>query len=131
MRGAHGGKPAGAVGGRRPGWYRGSMKTAPHAPTTAPQSEVRAGRSRARRLLRAAALVVVLAAVAGWTLGGARVGWTQTSVTHLQTDEITGIEYPVRQPAFVPGLEIPVAGALLAAGLAGLSLFSRGTRRAA
>jgi hypothetical protein len=86
---------------------------------------------RDRRWLHAAALVVILGALGTWLAAGARVGWTQTSVTRLQTDEITGIEYPVRQRAFMPGLEIPVAGALVAAGLAGLGLLARAGRRAA
>jgi hypothetical protein len=108
------------------------MKTDPLAHDLR-DSPLEAGQSsgRSRKLLRIAALIVLLGAVGGWIASGARVGWTQTSITELKTDEITGIEYPVRQPAFVPGLEVPVAGVLLAAGLAGLSLLARRARRAA
>lgn len=74
-----------------------------------------------RSTLRGSALAVMLAAIALWVATGARLGWTQTSIVQVRTDEITGIEYPVRQPGFVAGIEIPLAAAGIAAVLAGLS----------
>lgn len=64
---------------------------------------------------------MLLAAIALWVATGARFGWTQTSTVQLRTDEITGIEYPVRQANFVAGVEIPLAAVGIAAVLAGLS----------
>lgn len=76
--------------------------------------------SLARGLLFAAA-VVFLAGLGVWAAAGARVGWTQTSTVTIQRDEITGIDYPVRTAAFLPGIEVPLAAAGLASLLAGLS----------
>lgn len=77
-----------------------------------------------RTALRGFALAVLLAAVALWLATGARLGWTQTSTVQFRTDAITGIEYPVRQPGFVAGVEIPLAAAGIAAVLAGLSFLA-------
>lgn len=77
---------------------------------------------RFSRGLRAAALVLFLAGLAVWAAGGARMGWTQTSTVAIQRDEITGIDYPVRRDAFLPGVEIPLAATAFAALLAALSL---------
>ena len=52
------------------------------------------------RLLRVSALIILLSGLGIWAYGGARLGWTQTSVITLQHDEVTGIEYPVRRNAF-------------------------------
>lgn len=87
--------------------------------------------SRLSRRLRAAAIVLFLAGVGGWAAAGARVGWTQTSAVTLQRDEITGIDYPVRRAAFLPGVEVPLAATALAALLTGLSLVRRRHRSTA
>lgn len=109
MRGTHDGKPAGAVFGSVLRWYRHAMKSTSLLP----------------RVLRGAALALLLLGLGVWIASGARVGWTQTSAVTLQKDEITGIEYPVRRTAFLPGLEVPALGAAAAAALAGLSLLAR------
>lgn len=76
-------------------------------------------------------MLLVLAGVGVWAGNGARLGWTQTSVVTLQRDEVTGIDYPVRQPAFVAGVEVPLAGATAAVALAALSFaWRRAPRRA-
>jgi hypothetical protein len=80
---------------------------------------------RLRFALRGTALAVLLAGLGLWGATGARLGWTQTSAIRLQTDAVTGIEYPVREPKFVAGVEVPLLTAALAAGFAGLSLFPR------
>ena len=74
------------------------------------------------RALRVSALVVLLAGVGLWVRGGARLGWTQTSIVTLQHDEITGIDYPVRRDGFVAGIEVPALATLVALGAGGLSL---------
>lgn len=51
------------------------------------------------------------------------MGWTLTEVTVMQTDPVTGIDYPVVTPAFMPGIEFPLAGALLALSCWLISLF--------
>lgn len=80
---------------------------------------------RLRPLLRWTALAVFAAGLAAWLATGAHRGWTQTSVTELKRDDITGIDYPVRTPAFVAGVEVPALGTLLAAGLLAASLLVR------
>lgn len=81
--------------------------------------------SLALRLTAAAAL---LAAVGLWIATGAHAGWTQTSKVVVQHDEITGIDFPVRQKTFVAGVEVLAAGAGLAAALATASVFTHRRR---
>src|SRR5689334_8563284 len=99
MRGTHGGKPSCAVGGPRPDVYRCNMKS----------------RTVLRSALRMSSVIIIVAGLGLWAVTGARLGWTQTSTTRLQTDEITGIEYPVRQPGFIAGIEIPFVAIVAAA----------------
>jgi hypothetical protein len=81
--------------------------------------------SRFTRGLRGAAAAVLLAGIGVWAFGGAHIGWTQTSTVSIQRDDITGIDYPVRQAGFVPGVEVPLLATAVAAALAGLSFFAR------
>ena len=106
MRIAHDGKPRRAVGKCFALLYIEPMQNFPRNP----------------RLLRRAALAVFGLGLAVWLFTGAHLGWTQTSTVSLQRDEITGIDYPMRQDAFVAGVEVPLAAAGFAAALAGLSL---------
>lgn len=89
-------------------------------------------KSRTTRSLRLAALLVLLGGLGTWFATGRHIGWTQTSVVSLQRDEITGIEYPVRQPGFIAGVEVPAVATALALTLAviGWSLQRRATVRA-
>jgi hypothetical protein len=48
-------------------------------------------------------------------------GWAKTSVSTLETDPVTGIEYPVWKKQFVPGLDILAAGSVCAVGLIAIS----------
>lgn len=80
---------------------------------------------RLPRLLSFLALAFALAGAGVWVATGAHVGWTQTSVVTMQRDEITGIDYPVRRAAFVAGVEVPAAGAGVAAMLAAAAWFAR------
>ncbi len=79
------------------------------------------------RSVSAAAFIAVLAL---WLATGAHRGWTQTSKVVVQHDEITGIDYPVREKTFVAGVEILAAGVGLAATLAGASIVADRRRRA-
>jgi hypothetical protein len=75
-----------------------------------------------RTVLRALALILVLAATGMWLAAGANEGWTKTSVPVKRTDEATGITVDDYQKRFVPGLDF-LGAALFASGiLAGASL---------
>jgi len=84
--------------------------------------------TRFTRGLRLAAIALFVAGFGLWAGTGAHVGWTQTSTVTIQRDEITGIDFPVRRDALVPGIEFPFAATLAAAALAGLSLLNRSAR---
>ena len=112
MRRPHNGKPACALADR------------PRNDYTFPMQH----RSPRRLLLRAAAAVLFAATIATWAGTGAHRGWTQTSVTEIRHDEITGIDYPVQREGFVAGVEVVALGALLAATLAGASFLGRSRR---
>jgi hypothetical protein len=73
-----------------------------------------------RRLLRIAAVFVVLAALAAWAATGANRGWTKTTHTRMEKDPVTEIEYPVTEKRFLPGIDV-LAGAFLVAALLGIS----------
>lgn len=76
-------------------------------------------------MLRSSAVALLILGLGVWVATGARLGWTQTSAVTMQHDEITGIVYPVRQPAFIAGVEIPLVGAAIAAALAGVGILVR------
>lgn len=76
------------------------------------------------RALRIAALAALVGALALWVGTGANLGWTKTSRIVTRHDEITGIDYPVHEKAFVAGIEVPVAGLLAAGTLAAAGLFA-------
>jgi hypothetical protein len=79
-----------------------------------------------RKILRMAALLVAVAAVAAWAAMGANCGWTKDSVPVKHTDEITGITVDIYQRQFVPGIDLLVGALLGAVVLAGISfLFDR------
>jgi hypothetical protein len=82
-------------------------------------------KKRISRLLGWLAVGVFTTGLMVWVGGGARLGWTQTSVVAMQHDEITGIDYPVRQSAFRPGVEVPLLATATAATFAGLGYFTR------
>ena len=50
----------------------------------------------------------------GWAVTGFHWGWSKTSVTEMQVDEITGLEFPVTTNRLVFGVEILVVSLLLA-----------------
>lgn len=63
-------------------------------------------RSRIIRLLTILSVFVCAITLTAWIAGGAHRGWTQTRILEMHFDEITGIEYPVERPGFVPGVEL-------------------------
>jgi hypothetical protein len=87
--------------------------------------------SRFSRILRATALAVLVGGIGTWLAHGARLGWTQTSVVQLQRDDITGIDYPVRQAAFVAGVEVPLLAGAVALAFGAMSLVPRRRRASA
>lgn len=84
--------------------------------------------SRLSLTLRLTAATILLAVLGLWVATGAHFGWTQTSRVIQQHDEITGIDYPVREPGFVAGVEVLLGGAVVAAALGGASLFTNRRR---
>jgi hypothetical protein len=76
--------------------------------------------------LIALAIVSFFAGNALWAWGGFHRGWTKTSVAVEKTDEITGIAYKEYEDKFVPGVEFPFGGIVLAILLAATSLHVKG-----
>lgn len=74
--------------------------------------------------LRITAVVVLAAVLATWVATGRHTGWTQTSIVTMRHDEITGIDYPERQPGFVAGLEVLIVGGLTATAIAAASVIT-------
>jgi len=84
--------------------------------------------SRLTSSLRLASAAALLAVLGVWAATGAHLGWTQTSKVVVQHDEVTGIDFPVREKTFVAGIEVLAAGAGFAAALAGASLLANRRR---
>ena len=76
-------------------------------------------------MLRVSALCVALGSGGFWILGGANRGWTKTTVTRWELDAVTGINGPVTERKFVPGVEFLAGGFAGAVVLFGLSLAGR------
>ena len=68
--------------------------------------------------LRVAALFLALVSVVLWFFGGPNFGQTKTSITEMRHDESTGLDRPVGERRFLPGVDF------LAAGLAGAALLA-------
>lgn len=71
--------------------------------------------------LRIAALIAWLVLSVWWATAGMNTGWTKTSVSTMETDAVTGIQYPVWKKQFVPGLDLLLAGTGCATALIGIS----------
>ncbi len=69
-----------------------------------------------RKVLRMLALLVAVTGLVGWLVGGRNMGWTKTSVTHIEKDPVTEIEFPKFEKKFVPGVEL-LAVVLAGAGM--------------
>lgn len=78
-----------------------------------------------RTILRIAAVLVALGALAVWLGAGANRGWTKNRVPKKTVDEVTGIEAVTFENRFVPGVDFLGAAALGAGALAGGSFLFR------
>jgi len=74
------------------------------------------------RALRIMALCIAVSSLAGWAALGSNRGWTKTTVDHKHLDLVTGLEYPVSENRFVPGIELLALSWISAAVLFGASL---------
>ncbi len=59
-------------------------------------------------------MTVLALGLVGWAKTGYYGGWSKTTVTEMQVDEITGIEFPVTENRMVIGMDILGASILLA-----------------
>jgi len=66
--------------------------------------------------LRLAGILLFLLLFLFWLTGGARVGFTLTSVAEERVDETTGLTYPEYHERLVPGVEFLALGLLALAG---------------
>ena len=78
-----------------------------------------------RKILRIAALLVLLAGLDVWIVTGCHRGWSSTSSTRLEKDPVTDIEFPVVEKKFTAGVDFLGACLLAAGGLAAASFFAR------
>lgn len=78
--------------------------------------------------LRLFAFLVFVTSLSVWLLHGARLGWTTTERVIPQVDEITGIEYTEYEKGLNFGVELPIAGTLLAGLLFVSSVFFKSTK---
>ena len=68
------------------------------------------------------ALCIAVTSLAGWAALGANRGWTKTSIDHKHVDLVTGLEYPISENRFVPGIDLLALSWISAAVLFGVSL---------
>ncbi len=85
--------------------------------------------TRLTRVLRFAAVAALLAVFGLWAGTGAHFGWTQTSKVVFQRDEITGIDFPVREKTFVAGVEVLAVGIAAAGAFAGAAFIASRRQR--
>ena len=75
-----------------------------------------------RRALRITALCIAVASLAVWAALGANRGWTKTTIDHQRLDAVTGLEYPIPENRFLPGIDLLALCWISAAVLFGASL---------
>ena len=63
-----------------------------------------------RTAARLLALFILSTCLSWWWFSGADMGWTKTYITIPAMDEITGIQYEVKQQKFVPGIDFVAVG---------------------
>ena len=83
----------------------------------------------ALKFLRFAGSGIFLIGVLIWMLGGARAGFTDTSIVHPYIDEITGIESKKYEDGLVPGIEFLAVGFLGFAVMFGTAAFLENERQ--
>ena len=72
-------------------------------------------------MIRLAGICVAVVSLLLWLAFGANRGWTKTTIDKPQTDTVTGLEYPVREQRFVPGIDLLGLCWMVAAVLLGVS----------
>lgn len=82
-----------------------------------------------RSFIRLLALTVILSTALFWATQGAHTGWTQRYVTRTELDPVTGIEYPVKDMRFVPGVDFLGLAALVTVIIFGSSFLFRARKR--
>ena len=80
---------------------------------------------RVRLALRLVALVIGCSGLILWLVGGLHMGWSKSTETRTEIDEVTGLEYPVTENKYVLGVELLGATLAVSGGLFGLSLAFR------
>ncbi|MEE2948149.1 MAG: hypothetical protein VX392_07505 [Verrucomicrobiota bacterium] len=75
--------------------------------------------------LRLAALIIGCTGLVLWLVGGLHTGWSKSTETRTEIDEVTGLEYPVTENKYVFGLELLAGTMGMSGGLFGLSLIFR------
>jgi hypothetical protein len=78
-----------------------------------------------RKKLRLASLFLALIVLGFWFFRGHNTGWTKNTVTTFARDPVTGIDGPVEERKFVPGVDFLAIGLGLAALQFGSSFFIR------
>lgn len=68
-------------------------------------------------------VLILLAAPAYWLAKGSHTGWTQTSVTRMEVDPITELEFPVVEDRFLPGVDFLAVAVVAGGAMAGVGLF--------
>jgi hypothetical protein len=71
------------------------------------------------------ALVIGCSGVILWLVGGLHMGWSKSTETRTEIDEVTGLEYPVTVSKYVLGVELLGAALAVSGGLFGLSFAFR------
>ncbi|MBC8244209.1 MAG: hypothetical protein H8E20_07430 [Verrucomicrobia bacterium] len=78
-----------------------------------------------RSALRLAALGIGCTGLVLWLAGGLHMGWSKSTGTRTEIDEVTGLEYPVTENRYVFGVELLAVTMAVSGGLFGLSLAFR------
>ena len=84
---------------------------------------------RVRLALRLAAFMIGCSGLILWLVGGLHMGWSKSTETRTEIDEVTGLEYPVTENKYVLGVELFGATLAVSGGLLGLSLAFRNPAR--
>lgn len=70
-----------------------------------------------KRLFRIAASLLAAATIGIWVVLGTNTGWTKNRVQKIHIDEVTGIEHPIWQEKWIPGVDFLAVGLACSAAL--------------
>lgn len=85
-------------------------------------------KSKVSRIAGLTAGLLLAGTLGLWASTGASLGWTKTSRVTMHHDDVTGIDYPVHQPAFVAGVEVLAIGVAAALAFAATAMATRRVR---